>query len=147
MKISVINGPNLNLLGTRDPIHYGEQSLREIENVLKNGFPEIKFYFFQSNIEGEIINQIQSLPDNFDGLIINPGGYAHTSVAIRDALSDIKLPKIEVHLSNIAAREEFRQTLLTASVCNGYISGFKEKGYYAAVVLLKSIIEDEGGKT
>jgi 3-dehydroquinate dehydratase II len=147
MKVSVINGPNLNLLGTRDPDHYGEQSLREIGDGLKQAFPEIEFHFFQSNIEGEIINQIQSLPDNFDGLIINPGGYAHTSVSIRDALREVEIPKIEVHLSNIAAREDFRQTLLTAAVCNGYISGFKEKGYYAAVTLLKSILEDYGGKT
>jgi 3-dehydroquinate dehydratase-2 len=146
MKISVINGPNLNLLGTRDPDHYGNQSLKEIEDGLKQAFPEIQFHFFQSNIEGEIINWIQSLVNNYDGIIINPGGYAHTSVAIRDALIDIGIPRIEVHLSNIAAREDFRQTLLTASACNGYISGFKEKSYYAGVVLLKSIIEDKGGK-
>lgn len=146
MKISVINGPNLNLLGTRDPDHYGNQSLTEIGDGLKQAFPEIEFHFFQSNIEGEIINWIQSLKNNYDGLIINPGGYAHTSVAIRDALTDAGMPRIEVHLSNIAAREDFRQTMLTASACNGYISGFKEKSYYAAVVLLKSIIEDEGGK-
>lgn len=142
MKVSVINGPNLNLLGTRDKNHYGEQSLREIEDGLKQAFPEIEFHFFQSNIEGEIINQIQLLQNNFDGVIINPGGYAHTSVSIRDALKEAEIPKIEVHLSNIAAREDFRQTLLTASVCNGYISGFKAKGYYAAVTLLKSILED-----
>lgn len=146
MKIAVINGPNLNLLGKRDNKLYGDKTLKDIEGNLIQHFPETDFLFFQSNSEGDIINHIQSLNNKIDGLIINPGGYAHTSVAIKDALNEISIPKIEVHLSNLAAREGYRQTLITASVCDGYISGFKEKGYYAAVQLLKSIIEDKGGK-
>ncbi len=146
MRISVINGPNLSLLGKRDKNLYGQLSLNDILKNLKLQFSDIGFDFYQSNVEGEIINKIQSLAKDFEGLIINPGGYAHTSVAIKDALSDLNIPKIEVHLSNLAAREDYRQNLLTASVCNGYISGFKEKSYYAAVFLLKSIIAEKGGK-
>lgn len=145
MKIAVINGPNLNLLGRRDNKLYGDKTLKDIEENLIRNFPETDFLFFQSNSEGDIINYIQSVADSFDGLIINPGGYAHTSVAVKDALNEISIPKIEVHLSNLAAREDYRQTLITASACDGYISGFKEKSYYAAVGLIKSIIEDKGG--
>ena len=145
MKISVINGPNLNLLGKRDKNLYGQKSLEEIQEGLTSHFSDVDFDFFQSNVEGSIINKIQALNKNCDGMIINPGGYAHTSVAIKDALSELKIPRIEVHLSNLATREPYRQTLLTASVCDGYISGFKEKGYYAAVYLIKTIIEEEGG--
>jgi 3-dehydroquinate dehydratase-2 len=146
MRISVINGPNLNLLGKRDKDLYGQVSLREIQGNLKSHFPDIEFDFYQSNVEGELINKIQSLANDFEGLIINPGGYAHTSIAIKDALSELDIPKIEVHLSNLAAREGYRQILITASACNGYISGFKEKSYFAAVFLLKNIIGRRGGK-
>ena len=146
MRIAVINGPNLNLLGRRDKNLYGELSLEEIQSQLKSVFRDIEFEFFQSNVEGEIIDKLQSLPGNFDGLIINPGGYAHTSVAIKDALAETNIPKIEVHLSNLAAREDYRQNLLTASVCDGYISGFKEKSYYAAVFLLINKSGIKGGK-
>ncbi len=145
MKIAVVNGPNLNLLGKRDKTHYGTLTLEDIKSMLCAEFMNIDFDFFQSNTEGSIINKLQSL-SGFDGLIINPGGYAHTSVAIRDALAELDIPKIEVHLSNLAAREDYRQILLTASVCDGYISGFKEKSYYAAVYLLKNKIEDKGGE-
>lgn len=145
MKIIVINGPNLNNLGKRDPDHYGRLTLDEINTDLRSTFPEDDFEFFQSNIEGEIINKIQLAQTHSDGLIINPGGYAHTSVAIKDALQTINIPKIEVHLSNISSRESYRQTMLTASSCNGYICGFKEKGYYAAVYLLKKITEEMRG--
>jgi 3-dehydroquinate dehydratase-2 len=140
MKFLVLNGPNLNLLGTRDKSHYGALSIADIEMLTKKEFPEDYFEFFQSNHEGELIDQIQKSEAFFDGLIINPGGYAHTSVAIKDALTECKIPKIEVHLSNLSARESFRQVTLTASSCNGYLSGFKEKGYFAAVYLLKKII-------
>lgn len=146
MRIAVINGPNLNLIGRRDKNLYGELSLEEIQSQLKSVFRDIEFEFFQSNVEGEIIDKLQSLPGNFDGLIINPGGYAHTSVAIKDALAETNIPKIEVHLSNLAAREDYRQNLLTASVCDGYISGFKEKSYYAAVFLLINKSGIKGGK-
>lgn len=145
MKILVINGPNLNRLGERDKTKYGLLTLREIEKSLTEEYSEISFTFHQSNSEGEIIDQIQNAPRVYDGIIINPGGYAHTSVAIRDALEDCNIPKIEVHLSHLANREEFRQNLLTASACNGYISGFKENGYLASAYLLIKILN--GGKT
>ena len=139
MKILVINGPNLNLLGTREPSKYGLISLSEINKMIKNEFKEINFEFYQSNIEGEIVDKIQRAPKEFDSLIINPGGYAHTSVAIKDALESCNIIKIEVHLSHLAKREEYRQTLLTAVNCDGYISGFKEKGYLAAVYLSQKL--------
>lgn len=139
MKILIINGPNLNLLGKRDKKLYGDLSLDNINALVKKKFPNIKFTFYQSNLEGEIINQIQNAEKKFDGIIINPGGYAHTSIAIRDALAELSLPKIEVHLSNLSSRDRFRQVLLTASVCDGYVSGFKENSYTAAVYLLETI--------
>jgi len=140
MKIIVLNGPNLNMLGKRDPNHYGKLTLNDINYKLKSEFPDIEFEFIQSNIEGELINKIQLVNGNFDGLIINPGGYAHTSVAIRDALDLVKIPKIEVHLSNISKRDNFRQPLITASICDGYISGFQELSYIAGVYLLTKIL-------
>ena len=140
MKILVINGPNLNLLQQRDPEQYGTLSLEAIKNYLLQEFPGYKFEFYQSNSEGEIINKVQDAVNNFDALIINPAGYAHTSVAIRDALELCKIPKVEVHLSNISGREDFRQRLITASVCDGYLSGFKEHGYFAAVKLIEKIL-------
>ena len=119
IKILVIYGVNLNKLGSRE---------------------KLDFTFFQSNIEGELVNKIQEA-SNYDGIIINPGGYTHTSIAIRDALETIKIPKIEVHLSNLASREKFRNTLLTTSKCDGYISGFKEIGFLSAVYTLTKIIK------
>lgn len=136
MKILILNGPNLNLLGKRDKNKYGKSSLEKIYKIIENEFPKIKFTFFQSNIEGELIDKIQDAGNYFNGIVINPGGYAHTSVAIRDALAECILPKIEVHLSHLVNRESFRQTLVTASACDGYLSGFKEKGYLAAVYLI-----------
>ena len=137
MRILILNGPNLNLLGKRDNQHYGNLSLDKLEEILKIDFPKHQFTFFQSNIEGELIDQIQNSAKEFDALIINPGGYAHTSVAIRDALADVSLQKIEVHLSHLAQREDFRQNLITATGCDGYISGFKEYSYIAAVYLIE----------
>jgi 3-dehydroquinate dehydratase-2 len=144
MKIIVINGPNLNMLGKRDKNHYGDLSLISIKEILQREFPDIEFEFFQSNHEGEIIEKIQNADKEVKGLLINPGGYAHTSVAIRDALAECSLPKIEVHLSHLANREKFRQKLITASACSGYISGFKEKSYSAGVFLLKKLINEAG---
>ena len=141
MKIIVINGPNLNFLGKREHDHYGEMSLPEIERLVRNEFPEIEFTFFQSNIEGEIVIRIQEADRLFSGLIINPGGYAHTSVAILDALALCKVPKVEVHLSNLSQREDFRQTSLTARNCNGYVSGLKEISYLAGIYSLIQIIK------
>jgi 3-dehydroquinate dehydratase-2 len=135
MKILIINGPNLNLLHIRDETFYGGLSLEQINEIIKKEFSTIQFEFFQSNDEGAIINKIQSAQD-FDGLIINPGGYAHTSVSIKDALELLNIPKIEVHLSNLSKRESFRQELLTASSCDGFISGLKHFSYLAAVYLI-----------
>jgi len=140
LKILILNGPNLNILDQRPVKHYGSLSLNKIEEGIQNKFPGHNFEFFQSNLEGELIDKIQSADKNFDGLIINPGGYSHTSVAIKDALEICSIPKIEVHISNLATRENFRQSLLTASSCNGYISGFREKSYIAAVYLLDQIV-------
>ena len=141
MKLLVINGPNLNLLGQREKSNYGALTLDDIEKVVKSEYPNDEFTFFQSNHEGEIIDQIQNATENYNGLIINPAGYSHTSVAIRDALEVAKLPKIEVHLSNISARDDFRHRSITAPMTDGYLSGFKEKGYLAAVYLMKKIVE------
>lgn len=140
MKVLILNGPNLNLLDKRPDEHYGSVSLNEIEVEVITEFPDHQFEFFQSNHEGELINKIQSAFNSFDGLIINPGGYSHSSVAIKDALEICSIPKIEVHLSNLASRETFRHNMLTASSCNGYISGFREKSYLAAIYLLEKII-------
>lgn len=141
MKILIINGPNLNLLGQREKSNYGELTLEKIEEIVKSEYSDDNITFFQSNHEGEIIDQVQNATANFDALIINPGGYSHTSVAIRDALEVAKLPKIEVHLSNISARDDFRHRSITAPMTNGYLSGFKEKGYLAAVYLLKKMVK------
>ncbi len=140
MKFLIINGPNLNLLGKRDSKIYGTLSLKKVNVLLQKEFSKDQLTFFHSNHEGEIVTQIQKAKKIFDGIIINPGGYSHTSVAIRDALADSKLYKIEVHLSNLSNRENFRNIMLTASVCDGYISGFQENSYGAAVYLLHKII-------
>lgn len=139
MKILVLNGPNLNILGAREESNYGSLTLSEIEEAIISEFPEETFDFFQSNSEGELIDKIQNADSYYQGLMINPGGYAHTSVAIRDALELAKLPKVEVHLSNLSEREDFRHKSLTASKTNGYVSGFKELSYLAGVYLLKKL--------
>ncbi len=144
MKILVINGPNINRLGVRDKSQYGKITLEGIYSLLEREFPKVNFSFFQSNFEGEIVQIIQEAETKVEGLIINPGGYAHTSVAIKDALEDCRLPKIEVHLSHLAKRENFRQILLTASSCDGYISGFKENSYISAVFLMDKILKRKG---
>lgn len=114
MNILMINGANLNLLDKRDSDIYSNLSIEEIRELMQKEFPEFSITSYQSNIEGEIVQAIQKADEKFDGMIINPGGYAHTSVAIMDALELCKIPKIEVHLSHLAKREEYRQTLLTA---------------------------------
>ena len=140
MKILVINGPNLNMISNRDKTQYSELNIEQIITLLEKEFPEMEFTSFQTNIEGELVTKIQQTELGFDGLIINPGAYAHTSIAIMDALEICRVPKIEVHLSHLANREEYRQNLLTAKNTNGYISGFKENSYLAAAYLLKKII-------
>ncbi len=135
MRILVINGPNLNLLGDREKENYGEITLEAINNDLKNlaGELGVEVAFFQSNTEGEIVDEIQKAKGIFDGIIINPAAYTHTSIALRDALLAVKLPAIEVHLSNIHAREEFRKNSFTAPVCIGQIAGFKKDSYLLAL--------------
>lgn len=140
MRVLIINGPNLNLLGQRDSTQYGVLTLHDIEKIIKKEYPDDDFTFFQSNLEGEIVTKIQHASDDHDGIIINPGGYSHTSVAIKDALEICKIPKVEVHLSNLSTREEYRKTLMTASACNGHLSGFREYSYLAGIYLLKKLL-------
>ncbi|WP_445665296.1 type II 3-dehydroquinate dehydratase [Fodinibius sp. AD559] len=142
MKISVLNGPNLNMLGKRDPEQYGNDTLEDIEQLLIDSFPEHEMTFFQSNLEGELVEAIQSLMDsNFDGVIVNCGGFSHTSVAIRDALDLIDIPIVEVHLSNIHGREEFRERTLTGAVADGIITGFGKQSYLIGVHALEKLIK------
>lgn len=145
MKILVINGPNLNLLGKRDRQIYGQKTLAEIEQSLVSRGRElgVELLFFQSNHEGCIIDEIQDKADEVDGLIINPGALTHYSVALRDALADLRIPVIEVHLSNIFARESFRNISITAPVCSGIVAGFGWRSYQAAMDLLFSMVEKE----
>ena len=140
MNILVINGPNLNLLEKRSIEQYGSVSLSEIGDIIRKEYPEHQFQFFQSNLEGELIERVQSASNEFDGLIINPGGYSHTSVALKDALEICTIPRIEVHISNLASREYFRHNMITASSCDGYISGFREKSYLAAIYILLKLV-------
>ncbi len=136
MKILIINGPNLNLLGKREPEKYGHSSFEEYLVVLKERFPFIIFDYFQSNVEGEIINEIHKVGFSYNGIILNAGGYTHTSVAITDAIASIKTAVIEVHITNIAAREDFRKTSLIGMKCAGSISGFGLDSYRLAVEAL-----------
>lgn len=134
MRILVVNGPNLNLLGKREMEIYGETTLWDIENRLKALFPNITFEFFQSNNEGAIIDTLQkAIGGAFDAAIMNGGAFTHYSYAIRDALAALKIPVVEVHLTNIHAREEFRHHSVTAPVCKGIIAGLGPKGYELAV--------------
>jgi 3-dehydroquinate dehydratase II len=139
MNIEIINGPNLNLLGTREPEKYGHSSFEDYLLVLKSRFPEVLFSYFQSNVEGEIINKIQKSGFSSDGIILNAGGYTHTSVSIGDAIAAITAPVIEVHITNISAREEFRHNSLIGRNCKGSISGFGLDSYRLAVEALIEI--------
>lgn len=132
MKILIINGPNLNLLGTREPDIYGNISMETVFADLEKKFPHHDLGYYQSNIEGEIINRLQE--NNFDALVINPGAFTHYSFAIADCLKNISQPKIEVHISNIYKREEFRQKSVTAVNADGILSGFGMKGYSLAIL-------------
>lgn len=136
MKIQIINGPNLNLLGVREPSIYGQESFSEYIESLKQNYPSVTFDYFQSNVEGEIINKIQEVGFSYDGIIINAGGYTHTSVAIRDAIKAVTSPTIEVHISNVHAREEFRRNSMLSPVCIGVIAGFGLDSYRLATEAL-----------
>ena len=131
MKILIINGPNLNLLGTREPEIYGSVSMEDYLLELNIEFPNDELLYYQSNIEGELINRLQK--DDFDALVINPGAFTHYSYAIADCLKNIQIPKIEIHISNIYKREEFRKKSVTAESCDAVISGFGMKGYKLAL--------------
>ena len=133
MKITIINGPNLNLLGTREPEVYGSQTFGQYFEQLKSIFPEVEFSYFQSNVEGELIDALQGAGFSADGILLNPGGYTHTSVAIGDAIAAIKAPVIEVHISNVHAREEFRRLSHVSGKAKGTIAGLGMKGYELAV--------------
>jgi 3-dehydroquinate dehydratase-2 len=137
LKFLIINGPNLNLLGKRDTTIYGSDSLSDINNFIKNHFDTDSFDFFQSNHEGDIIDKIHQTGGDFNGIIINPGAYAHYSYAIRDAIEAASIPVVEVHLSNIHEREEFRRVSVTAPVCTGIVTGEGKQGYIKAVEIVK----------
>ena len=134
MKIAIINGPNLNLLGTREPAIYGTQTFEQYFEGLKKKFPAVQFEYYQSNIEGELIGEVQRVGFSFDGIIINPGGYTHTSVALGDAIAAISTPVVEVHISNIFGREDFRKLSHVSGKSVGVISGLGLRGYELAVV-------------
>jgi len=139
MKIQIINGPNLNLLGKREKEFYGDISFEKYLKMLKDLFKDIEIVYYQSNIEGEIINKIHETGYSFDGIVLNAGGYTHTSVAIADAIAAVKAPVVEVHISNVFAREEFRHTSLIAPKCKGSISGFGLDSYRLAIESLRII--------
>ena len=133
MKIEIINGPNLNLLGKREPEIYGPMDFEAYLQSLQRDFPGVDIGYFQSNVEGELINRLQEVGFSADGIILNAGGYTHTSVAIADAIAAIKTPVMEVHISNVYAREEFRHHSLMAAKCKGVIAGLGLKSYELAL--------------
>ena len=141
-KIIILNGPNLNLLGEREKSQYGSFTLKDLEDKCKKyaSRNDISLTLFQSNIEGELVEKIQSARKEQEGLIINAGGYTHTSVAIHDALKIVKIPIIELHITNIYNREEFRQKSLISNVANGVICGFGAEGYIMALDAIKNIL-------
>ena len=144
MKIAVIQGPNLNMLGIREQHIYGPMSLDQIHEQLKGAASQngVEVEFFQSNLEGEIVDRIQECLGTVDGIMINPAAYSHTSIAIKDALSAVAMPVVEVHISNIYKREEFRQKSITAGASTGVISGFGPFGYHMGLIALMQIITE-----
>lgn len=137
MHLLILNGPNLNLLGRREPSVYGTETFAQYLEGLQQAIPDVQLIYRQSNIEGELVDALQQADGAVDGVILNAGGYTHTSVALRDAVAAIKVPVIEVHISNILAREEFRHTSLLTGVCAGMISGFGLDSYRLAVEAFK----------
>jgi len=132
-KIAIINGPNLNLLGKRETDIYGNKPFEDFLHELKGKFPSVEFHYYQSNVEGELINELQRVGYSFDGIVLNPAGYTHTSVAIGDAIAAIKTPVVEVHISNVHAREDFRKLSHVSGKAAGSIFGLGLKGYELAV--------------
>ena len=141
MKILVANGPNLNLTGTREPEIYGGDTLAVINSQMKERFPGISFEFFQTNGEGELIDKIQSVErEGFDGVILNAGALTHYSYAVRDAIASVRRPVVEVHMSQVFAREQFRKKSVISEVCRGTVTGFGKFSYFAAVFALSEIL-------
>ena len=138
MKLQIINGPNLNLLGIREPEVYGSFSFEDYLQELISLFPDIEFHYFQSNTEGEIIDKIHETGFSFDGIILNAGAYTHTSIAIYDAIKGVKTPVIEVHISNVHARESYRHHSMISGACKGVIAGFGLDSYRLAIEALKN---------
>jgi len=132
-RIQIINGPNLNLLGKREPSVYGNQSFEVYFDELKTKYPQVELSYFQSNVEGEIVNKLHEVGFDFDGIIINAGAYTHTSIAIADAIRAIKTPAIEVHISNVFQREAYRHSSYLSEVCKGCILGFGLDSYRLAI--------------
>lgn len=140
MKILIINGPNLNLLGVREPDIYGKKSMDACMDHLVKTFPDVTLCYFQSNVEGELINKLQEVGFSYDGVVLNAGGYTHTSIALHDCIRAITTPVVEVHISNVNGREEFRRHSMIAPACIGTIQGFGLDSYRLAVEALKAII-------
>ncbi|MBO5016066.1 MAG: type II 3-dehydroquinate dehydratase [Bacteroides sp.] len=138
MKIQIINGPNINLLGKREPSIYGSQSFEDYLEELKARYPNVTFEYYQSNVEGEMINKIHEVGFDFDGIILNAGAYTHTSIALQDAIRAVKSPVIEVHISNVHKREEFRHKSMISCACVGVICGFGLDSYRLAVEAMLS---------
>ena len=137
MKIQIINGPTLNLLGVREPGIYGSESFEAFLPQLKAKFPDVEIDYYQSNVEGELINKMQEVGFKYDGIVLNAGAYTHTSVALHDCIRSLKCPVIEVHISNVHQREEFRQKSMISAACKGVICGFGLDSYRLALEALK----------
>jgi 3-dehydroquinate dehydratase-2 len=133
MKIQIINGPNLNLLGVREKSIYGNSDFESYLKQLQNRYPDIEITYYQSNVEGELINKIHEVGFSYDGIVLNAGAYTHTSIAIADAIAGVKTPVIEVHISNVYKREEFRHSSMLAANCKGVIAGFGMDSYRLAI--------------
>ena len=133
MKIQIINGPNLNLLGVREPGIYGSESFEAFLPQLKAKFPDVEIDYYQSNVEGELINKMQEVGFKYDGIVLNAGAYTHTSVALHDCIRSLKCPVIEVHISNVHQREEFRHKSMISAACKGVICGFGLDSYRLAI--------------
>ncbi len=143
MKILFLNGPNLNLLGSREPDKYGTLTLKDIENFVKLEADKlnVEVEFYQTNIEGELVNKVQESKGKYDGIVINPAAYTHTSVAIRDAILAVEIPTVEIHISNIHKREEFRTNSMTAPACIGQITGFGAFSYKLGLIAVTDYIK------
>jgi 3-dehydroquinate dehydratase-2 len=144
MKILILNGPNINLLGKREPEIYGDRGFADYFEELKKTFPEVEFGFYQSNVEGEMINKIHEVGFSWDGIVLNAGAYTHTSIALQDAIKAVETPVVEVHISNVHKREEFRHKSMISCACLGVICGFGLDSYRLGVEALKRYNEQVG---